>query len=73
MVVYTVAVLLVRSIFKTNVSQSCVARCFRCGGNYNDHCIANLLLKVTVKKYINNYPKTMDKSLCECFLTYAVS
>jgi len=31
---------------KTNISQGSVATCFRCGGIFNDHLIANLLLNV---------------------------
>jgi len=30
--------------WKSNISQGCVATCFQWGGNYNDHCITNLLL-----------------------------
>jgi len=37
--------------FHRQARQGSVATCFRCGGIFNDRCIANLLVHVVVKKF----------------------
>jgi len=40
--------------FLTNISQGSVATRLRCGGIFNDRCIANFLEIVTVKEFLKS-------------------
>jgi len=40
--------------FLTNISQGSVGTRLRCGGIVNDHCIANFLEIVTVRKFLKS-------------------
>lgn len=43
-----------RKFLKTSISQGSVATCFKCGGIFKGHFIANLLLILAVKKFFKN-------------------